>query len=479
MKKLVLLFLVLGLPAWAQQVYQPNEVDTQAAPAGEADVFSLFLSSNLQVPIKSGWKGLNGRVFVKAVVETDGSASGFQVIRGIDTLCNREALRVLSLYKAWRPALLKNVPVRQEIAISVPFRSAPVTAYDSVTSSLVTHFDKKWITVSDPDVYYYKRSIPVDELGFMNGNIVYLKRNGNTWDDLISVPLIKTEFWKKLTVAGKEDSVKAVRISAAVEGWNRPIYQMVEMQENGNILLYNQFTEDGKLTVSKSYNSNGVLRDLETRNADIVGEISWYENGQLASIVKRPAQELRPFVYTMNEFYDRDGNHRVAKGNGYFGPGNYQRHGFEGHGSVKNGLKEGLWISKSKDSTLLFEEYYENGKLTKGTSYSDGQKLEYTEEEVQPEFDGGIPEMYRYLAKNIKYPMDAAKSNIQGRVFTSFVVCQDGTLCDFEVIKGVYKSMDKEALRVIEGMSGKWKPGWQRGKRVRVKYNLPINFQLE
>lgn len=141
-------------------------------------------------------------------------------------------------------------------------------------------------------------------------------------------------------------------------------------------------------------------------------------------------------------------------------------------------MKEGLWTSKSENGTLVYEEHYSKGNLTKGTSYSNGEKFEYTQFEVQPEFAGGLPSMYNYLATNIKYPRDAAKNNIQGRVFTTFVVCEDGTLCDFEILQGLDKNIDKEALRVIEGMSGKWKPGWQRGQKVRVKYNLPINFQL-
>jgi TonB family protein len=478
MKKFLPMLLLLGTGCFAQQVYQPNEVDQQAAPIGGIEVLNLFLTSNLRVPMTSGWRGINKRVFIKAIVEKDGSASDIQVIRGIDTLCNAEAVRVMRLYKAWKPALLQNASVRQNIIMSVPFKSDAVAAYDSVTSSLITHFDNKWIVVSDPKAFHYKRSIPVDEFGFMNRDILYEERDGNKWTKLLSVPLIKEEIWEKVTVTEKKDSVRAVRISATVDGWNVPTYQLLVKQENGNVLLYNEFMENGTLGLSKSYHLNGVLKELETDTDEIHREIAWYANGLLASIVQRPPGNLRPFNYKISEFYDENGNHMIVKGDGFFGPGTYQRHGFEGHGAVMGGLKEGLWVAKSKDSTLLFEEHYEKGKLIKGVSYSGGEKLAYTEVEIQPEFKGGIGEMYKYLGKNIVYPSDAARSNIQGKVFASFVVCQDGTLCDFEIVRGVYKSVDREALRVIEGMSGKWTPGWQRGKKVKVKYNLPINFQL-
>ena len=82
-----------------------------------------------------------------------------------------------------------------------------------------------------------------------------------------------------------------------------------------------------------------------------------------------------------------------------------------------------------------------------------------------------------YLRKNIKYPRICQENNIQGRVLVTFIVNKDGAIVDPEVVKSVNPSLDKEALRVISGMP-KWKPGSQRGKPVRVKYTVPVNFRL-
>lgn len=84
----------------------------------------------------------------------------------------------------------------------------------------------------------------------------------------------------------------------------------------------------------------------------------------------------------------------------------------------------------------------------------------------------------QFLNQNLSYPVSAQKAGAQGRVFVSFVVCTDGTLCDYEVLKGVQSDLDREAVQVVQKMSGKWTPGVQRGQKVRVKYNLPINFSL-
>lgn len=97
--------------------------------------------------------------------------------------------------------------------------------------------------------------------------------------------------------------------------------------------------------------------------------------------------------------------------------------------------------------------------------------------EDMPEFPGGTAALLEYLKKNIKYPAICREQGIQGRVLVSFIVNKDGSIVDAEVVKPINPSLDKEALRVISGMP-KWKPGAQRGKPVRVKYTVPVNFRL-
>ena len=97
--------------------------------------------------------------------------------------------------------------------------------------------------------------------------------------------------------------------------------------------------------------------------------------------------------------------------------------------------------------------------------------------EDQPEFPGGTAALLEYLRKNIKYPAICRENNIQGRVLVTFIVNKDGAIVEPEVVKSVNPSLDKEALQVISTMPN-WKPGSQRGKPVRVKYTVPVNFRL-
>ena len=94
-----------------------------------------------------------------------------------------------------------------------------------------------------------------------------------------------------------------------------------------------------------------------------------------------------------------------------------------------------------------------------------------------PEFPGGTDALLEFMRKNINYPADAREKDIQGRVLVTFIVNKDGSLTEPEVVKSVDPLLDAEALRLISVMP-KWKPGTQRGKPVRTKFTLPVNFRL-
>lgn len=97
--------------------------------------------------------------------------------------------------------------------------------------------------------------------------------------------------------------------------------------------------------------------------------------------------------------------------------------------------------------------------------------------EQMPEYPGSMQAMIEFLQANMKYPEDAAKQKVEGRVMVQFVVETDGSISDVHVAKQVFPSLDAEAIRVVQAMP-KWTPGKEKGKVVRVKYNLPIVFRM-
>ena len=133
--------------------------------------------------------------------------------------------------------------------------------------------------------------------------------------------------------------------------------------------------------------------------------------------------------------------------------------------------------SSEDDASVAQQETYVAPVVEEEEEEEAAQQI-FTVVEKQPEFPGGMAELMKFLAKSIKYPVIAQENGIQGRVVCSFVVNRDGSIVDIQVMRGVDPSLDKEAVRVI-GTMPKWKPGEQRGKPVRVRFILPVQFRLQ
>ena len=102
----------------------------------------------------------------------------------------------------------------------------------------------------------------------------------------------------------------------------------------------------------------------------------------------------------------------------------------------------------------------------------------FTVVEQQPEFKGGMAALGQYLQSNLKYPAAAKKAKVQGRVFVNFIISKTGEVSDVKILKDVGFGTGEEAVRVMQNMP-RWEPGRQSGKLVNVRFNLPINFELE
>ena len=98
--------------------------------------------------------------------------------------------------------------------------------------------------------------------------------------------------------------------------------------------------------------------------------------------------------------------------------------------------------------------------------------------EKMPEYPGGTKALIHYLANKIKYPAEARKAKVQGKVFINFIVEKDGTISHVKVLKGIGHGCDKEAVKAVENMP-RWIPGQQKGRPVRVMFNLPVKFSLQ
>lgn len=120
-------------------------------------------------------------------------------------------------------------------------------------------------------------------------------------------------------------------------------------------------------------------------------------------------------------------------------------------------------------------------------SYATAQKEDNNYEESicigtfigkSPEFPGGIDSLAKFICSNLKYPEDAKKDSIQGRVICRFTIDTDGSVTDIQVLRSVHPSLDTEAVRVISAMP-KWMPAETDGKKTRCKFVFPVVFKMD
>ena len=91
---------------------------------------------------------------------------------------------------------------------------------------------------------------------------------------------------------------------------------------------------------------------------------------------------------------------------------------------------------------------------------------------------GGNEALYQYFRNNLRYPKQAKRIGLEGKVYLRFVVEKNGSISNIEVRRGIGGGCDEEAIRVMKKCPIRWNPGKQRGRPVRTFFTLPIFFKL-
>lgn len=483
---LTLLLLLISVTIRAQQTaYNDFDVQQPAEPRGGHTALRQFMSVNVRKPFLAQVANKKGMVILRGIVEPDGRIAEVTVARSLRPDCDREAVRAFSLFNAWKPAQKDGKAVRQVVTYPLQFGTNEPVQYENGVA--IRYFDNAFQPVAAPDSAVLRSETPADTLGIPKGSMVFFKRKGDKWKEEVKMDLLRT------VAEGRTATNGFMYKIGHVDANGRPFGKAVVVDDLGNVYEENYYDLDRKLMATTRRNQQGMVMYHEAPNSDQVTISQWYRNGQLREKVIRirnqaMAPPAKPVSEQMLVYYDSTGNAIVSEGNGHYLVTNKVRSQLDSsqfttyteQGLYEKGLKQGRWVGKHADGSSWYEEFYENGNLTLGRTMYKGltDTLQYKSLMQQPEFEGGMKGLNQFLASNMRYPTDAQKMGAQGRVFVSFVVCQDGTLCDFNVLKGAHPSLDAEALRVTKLMSGRWKPGLQRGRPVRVKYNMPMNFSL-
>lgn len=142
--------------------------------------------------------------------------------------------------------------------------------------------------------------------------------------------------------------------------------------------------------------------------------------------------------------------------------------------ATKDASSSGTAVAKSKARTTISMPPANEDRIVKD---KDGV---YNKAQVMPQFPGGQNALATYVNNHVEYPQQAIDNNTTGTVMVSFVVDERGKVKDAHVIGNQMPKdgLDLEAIRVVNNMPA-WKPGKVRGKNVKTRLELPINFQLE
>jgi len=234
--------------------------------------------------------------------------------------------------------------------------------------------------------------------------------------------------------------------------------------------------------IKESYNKKGILTSkVNFKTGNLFGLCTYYyDDGKLESVfqydeqdenAKIPEKPRRRWITGIDSL----GNQFIKDGNGTFKKASNKNEVEEGN--YLNGYKDGIWRGISNNGS--YEEIYNNGIFKSGiTTLPDGKQITYDKMEVQPVFKGGMAEFYKYLGRNYKYPTEAVKNRISGKLYVTFVVEKDGSLTDLSLKNDLGYGTKEEALRVLNDCP-KWSPGKQHGMPVRVKYNIDINLAAQ
>ncbi|GGD73118.1 hypothetical protein GCM10011514_41530 [Emticicia aquatilis] len=102
----------------------------------------------------------------------------------------------------------------------------------------------------------------------------------------------------------------------------------------------------------------------------------------------------------------------------------------------------------------------------------------YEKVDVMPEYPGGMTEMFNFIGKKLKYPEQAVKANIIGKVIVKIIIEKDGSVNSVSFLKGIGFGCDEEVERIVKIMP-KWQAGLKDGKPVRTSFVLPVMFALD
>ncbi len=274
---------------------------------------------------------------------------------------------------------------------------------------------------------------------------------------------------------------------------DKDLYRVFEYYPNGKLkAAATSFTKSIDLVLEGTcieYFINGARkRTTSFKNGRYNGaEIKYYPNGRLYSIMNiKDLSDRYSRYYSINgdgykvqmvELRDSTGKLLVSNGTGHVITFDDDFKKIIEEGNIKNYKLEGEFRGDIADSGRFICTFHKN-ELKSGISYmKSGHHYSFKNFQEKAVFSDGDAAFFQFIKKNMVYPESARKRKISGSVRIGFYVEINGTVSNVTVERGVMKSLDDEAVRIIR-LSPLWYPATQFGAPIRTHQSVVVDFYL-
>ena len=464
-------------------------------PGGNAAILE-FIRSNVKYPPIAKKNEIEGRVIVQFIVERDGSLADVKVVKTLQEALDIEAKRLVSIMPDWKPGIKDGEPVRVRYSLPINFRLDEMVKESgserkeriermSFTSLFLNiHGNEREMAspqvVNDPaDETNKCISLITNRAPKSRGEsqlLLYCKRPFEIGDTVFFSIKIKGRAKQKFTT-----ELQSTPGSYLYSPSGSSDVDVNWLQYTLKFLINNSGTQTIALNMADLNEGNVCYFDDMKIEAHHVGR-DWVSEPEFPGGI----QAMKDYLKQNNKYPS------PSRGKSVYVDVSFQ---VESDGTIHNPVADtGLDESLEAEAVRLVSEMpvwnpaRRNGEpvgynisipieFDNTNAPSERKEDVYLVVESAPEFPGGTEALLAFLRKNVRYPAICRENNIQGRVLVTFVVNKNGEIVAPEVVKSVHPQLDMEALRVISIMPN-WIPGTQKGKPVRVKYTVPINFRL-
>ena len=516
---LLLLFVTIN-SAYAQdkkgeEIFVEAEKNPEFPGGNEA--FMKFLAEGIKYPVIAQENNEQGRVLANFVVEKDGTISNIKVVQGVTAALDAEAVRLLSSMPNWKPAEQRNQPVRFRFTLPIVFRLqggsgesiSPITPISADANEKGKMLDEVVVVgygVGRPSIPISSESnndelfIVVEEqpqfpggteamIKFINDNLQYpliAKENGIQGRVIVNFVIEKDGSLSDIQIVRGVDpslDLEAVRLITSMPKWIPGKQRGKEVRVRYTLPISFRLSDDN--TTASGY--------------------SLPPSQQKESSQSGASKEIFVVVENQPEFPGGSGEMMKFINDNIKYPEIAHENGIQGRvicsfivgkdGSISDvEVMRGVDPSLDKEAVRVLESMpawkpgkqrgqpvsvrftlpvefrlniEEKPKVTIGGLSVDNVMSVKVQKQMEPVFAGGNSEYMKYLSQAIKYPVLAQENGLEGIIYSSFKVDENGNVTDAKIESGEHTALNNEALRVIKQM-----PKWTYGNDVIVSGNV-------